>query len=116
MHAANITTAIVLICTETSSCQKQERAPWGARLPYTFQPLERIADADGNVCRVRAHGDGRRAVVVGGRDIVLQQRADRIDERLPVEAIAHPEGPELRAQAGGAAGARRQLAGTFACV
>src|SRR2546426_5328283 len=91
--------------------QKTERAPEGARPPYTCVTLERIADADGEVFRIGAGSERLRAiVVVRRRDAVPQERADPVKERLPIEAPARTHGPQRGPQAGGAAGARRELA------
>src|SRR2546425_7103656 len=97
--------------------QKTERAPEGARPPYTCVTLERIADADGEVLRIGA-GKERLGtiVVVRRRYAVLQERTDRVNEGLPIEAPARARVPLCSPQACGAAGARSERAVALACA
>src|SRR2546425_9156094 len=97
--------------------QKTERAPEGARPPYTCVTLERIADAEGEVLRICAGKERLGAiVVVGRRYAVPQERTDRVNEGLPIEAPARAHVPLRSPQAGGAAGARSERAVALACA
>src|SRR5437867_9414774 len=85
--------------------------------PYSLPTLERIADAEGEVFRIRAGKERLGAiVVVRRRYTVPQERTDRVNEGLPIEAPARAHVPLRSPQAGGAAGARSERAVALACA